>query len=210
MPKPHFQDIIAGLSFEKKLIAIGTILMVISLFLPWYQDLDSFRTGDTFTGLTGPLYIAGFTFLIIASFSIFLLVTDYFDKKVPLFRVKASKFFLPAGIFSFYLLILVNSVYFDKSFGINITLKQSQFGMFIAFVGAALLTIGGYLLSRERSIIMKDFQDEANATITQMPTMEQVKPRESLRTMQPPASGGPSQKLPSQEKSTVQPFRMDL
>lgn len=207
MPKPRFQDIITGLPFEKKLTALGAILMVISLFLPWYQDLDSFRTGDTFTGLTGPLYIIGFTFLIIASLSLLLLVTDYLDKKMPLFHVKTSKFFLPAGIFSFYLLILVNSVYFDKSFGVNITLKQSQFGMFIAFVAAALLTIGGYLLSHERGAIMKDFQDEANASMITMPTVEQSKPKENLRVAHPLAS---TQKASSQEKENVQPFRMDL
>ncbi len=207
MPKPRFKDIVTSLPFEKKLIALGAILMVISLFLPWYQDLDSFRTGDTFTGLTGPLYMIGFTFLIIASFSLMFLVTDYLDKKMPVFHVKTSKIFLPIGIFSFYLLILVNTVYFDKGFGVNITLKQSQFGMFVAFVAAALLTIGGYLLSHERSTIMKEFQDETNATIIQMPSIEQSKPRENLRNIQQPLS---TQKPEPQEKETIQPFRMDL
>lgn len=207
MPKPRFKDIIGSLPFEKKLIALGAIFMAISVFLPWYQDLDSFRTGDTFTGLTGPLYLIGFTFLIIASSSLLLLVTDYLDKKIPVFHIKISKIFLPTGILSFYLLILVNTVYFDKSFGVNITLKQSQFGMFIAFVAAALITIGGYFLLRERRAIMREFQDEANAAMITMPQIEQSKPKENLRTMQSPLS---AQKPLSQEKETTRPFRMDL
>ena len=108
MPTPSLKQIIHNLSFEKKLIGIGAVLMVISLFSPWYSDIDIYKSGAVYTGLTGPLYLAGFTFLVIASLSLVILVTDFLDKKVPLFNIRASKFFLPAGIFSFYLLVLIN------------------------------------------------------------------------------------------------------
>lgn len=141
------------------MVGIGSLLMVLSLFFPWYQDLDSFRTGDTFTGLTGPMYLAGFSFLIIASFSLLFIVMDYLDRKVPLFKIKTSKLHLWSGIFAFYNLFLVGSVYFHPAFGVNITLKQSGFGMFMAYAAAALITAGGYLEGRGKAAV-KEFEKE--------------------------------------------------
>lgn len=159
MPNPRVTQIIAELPFEKKIVGVASILMIVGLFFPWYQDLDSFRTGDTFTGLTGPMYLVGFTFLVISSASLLVMVMDYFDKKLPLFKVKGSKLHLWSGIVSFYLLFLVGSVYFHPAFGVNITLKQSGFGMFMAYAAAALLTIGGYLEGRGKAAV-KEFEKE--------------------------------------------------
>jgi hypothetical protein len=183
MPTPRITQIISSLPFEKKLIGTGSILMVISLFFPWYQDLDSFHTGDTFSGLTGPLYLGGFTFLILASLSILFIIADHFDKKIPLFNFKTSRFYLWSGIFSFYLLFLIGSVYFHPAFGVNITMKQSQFGIFIAYISASLLTIGGYLSGRERKTLMKEFEAETREPVIKIPNPEQRKPRENLRNI---------------------------
>lgn len=194
MPNPRLTQIIAELPFEKKLVGIGSILMVVSLFFPWYQDVDSFRTGDTFTGLTGPLYLIGFTFLVASSLSLMVMVMDYLDKKVPLFKVKASKLHMYSGIFAFYLLFVVGSVYFHPAFGVNITLKQSGFGMFMAYAAAALITSGGYLEGRGKAAV-KQFEKETREQPVQQvqkPVMEtkvvhpliERKPRENLRTMQ--------------------------
>jgi hypothetical protein len=199
MPNPRITQIIAELPFEKKLAGLGALVMIISLFFPWYQDTDTFLTGDTFTGFSGPMYFAGFTFLILAALSLTVLVMDYFDKQVPIFKVKTAKFHLWSGIASFYLLFLVGTVYFHPAFGINITQKESGFGMFMAYSAAALLTIGGYMEGRGRSAI-KEFEKEArepaiNAVkqVQQAPIVEakvvhplidQRKPRENIRNMQ--------------------------
>lgn len=201
MPAKRFPQIISELSFEKKLIAAGAALMAISLFLPWFSDVDSFHTGDTFTGLNGPLYFAGLTFLIISSLSLIFIVTDHLGIKLPLSSIKNSKIFLGFGIFDFYLLMMVNSVYFHHSFGVNITLKQSGFGTFVAFIAAALITVGGYMNIREKSTAWKEFEEETrdlSATRglfsrdtnvgmpdVKMPSAVQQKPRENLRTVHP-------------------------
>lgn len=184
MPTPSIKQIIHNLAFEKKLIGIGAILMVLSLFFPWYSDIDIYKSGAVYTGLTGPLYLAGFTFLIIASLSLVVLITDFLDQKIPVFNIRASNFFLPAGIFSFYLLVLINSVFFDRNFGINITLKQSQFGMFLAFVATALIIIGGYLLTRERKTILKNFQNEVDQNVLiKSPPIAMRKPGDTFRNI---------------------------
>lgn len=205
MPNPRLTQIIAELPFEKKIVGGGALLMLIGLFFPWYQDLDSFRTGDTFSGLSGPMYLVGFSFLLIASFSILVLVMDYLDKKVPLFKVKTAKLHFWSGIISFYLLFLVGSVYFHPAFGVNITLKQSGVGMFIAYASAALLTIGGYLEGRGKAAV-KEFEKETREEMV-APEVERGRPmpRENLRSVssmeRAPYSGvrGSGMRHPSQD-----------
>lgn len=224
MPQKRFHQVIVELSFEKKMIAAGALLLAVSLFLPWYQDIDTFRTGDTFTGITGPMYFAGLTFLIIASSSLLLLVAQQVGIRFPIAFLRSPRLYLHYGIVTFYLLLLVNSIYFHRNFGVNITLKQSGFGTFIAFIAAALMTIGGYLNTRERNEILKKFEEEANEPIL-TPSLQQ-KPKESLRTF----SSGQTKNQPGSgrgtvvrgstlrsadtqkntETSTVQPYRMDL
>ncbi|MFO0780943.1 MAG: hypothetical protein U0519_03615 [Candidatus Gracilibacteria bacterium] len=172
MPNPRLTQIVAELPFEKKLVGIASILMALSLFFPWYQDVDSFRTGDTFTGLTGPMYLAGFSFLVLASVSLLFMVMDYLNRQVPLFKIKTSKFHLWSGIFSFYLLFMVGSAYFHPAFGVNITLKQSGFGMFLAYSAAALMTVGGYLEGRGRAAV-KEFEKETREPAPQKSVAEE-------------------------------------
>lgn len=219
MPQKRFYQIIKDLSFEKKLIAAGALLLAVSLFLPWYQDLDTFRTGDTFTGITGPMYLAGLTFLIISSSTLLLLVAQQVGIRFPTAYLRSPKIYLHYGIFSFYLLLLINSIYFHRNFGVNITLKQSGFGMFIAFIAAASLTIGGYLNTRERKEIMKSFEEEIQEPML-APSMQQ-KPKENLRTItadQAKTSGSAvrgsmvhgADLKKNTDNTPAQPYRMDL
>ena len=229
MPQPSITKILGELPFEKKLIGVGAILMVIGLFLPWYQDVDSFHTGDTFTGLTGPMYLVGLTFLVIASLSIMMVVMDYLDKKIPIFKIKTAQFHLWSGVASFYLLFVVGSVYFHQSFGVNITMKQSQFGMFMVYIAASLLTVGGYLAGRERKSVLKEFEKETRPNVVPAPA-EHRKARDLNRTQPVPTPLQPAMDLKVEEPimqsaptpapvqtqknepidRTVQPYRMDL
>lgn len=186
MPTRRINELLSSLPFDKKLVVVGSILMVFSLFMPWYQDQDRFNTGDLFLGLTGPLYLAGFSLLILAALNLALIVFDILNRKMPLFSIRSQVFFLIAGLASFYILLVINSVYFHPKFGINITVKQSDFGMFFAFIAASLVTIGGYLAGRDKASLLKNFQQEAQApmvkTLSQEPLvkMPQLKPHENL------------------------------
>ena len=160
MPSKSITQLFQELSFEKKLLGVGSIVMILSLFLPWYQDLDSFKTGDVFLGITGPLYFGGFSLLAVGAGNLFFMYMEINGKKMPLVNMKPSTFYFASGLFSFFMLLLINSVYFHAKFGINITLKQSQFGMFFAFIAASFMTIGGYLASRDKATLLKEFQEE--------------------------------------------------
>lgn len=137
-----------GLSLFNKLIAIASFLTVISVAMPWYEDLDQFHTGDMFLGITGPLYLAGFVMLLAAGISFGLILMKVIDKKAPKLPMKESHVHIAAGVMNLFLLILVNSVYFHTKFGVNIALKESRFGMILAFVGTVLLLVAAVMLER--------------------------------------------------------------
>jgi hypothetical protein len=198
MPQKRLFQIARELPLRKKLIIAGSVLLAASLFFRWYQDFD-FETGQSFTGLTGPLYLVGFTFLVIASLCLVFTVMDYFNKKITLFKIKTSKLYLVLGIFTFYLLLVVGSVYFDFNFGINLNKKMAGTGMFMAYIAAALITLGGYLEMRGINPL-REFKEETREPELKIPVVEQKKPVENLRrdTVQP------------QEEKTPQTFRTDL
>jgi len=175
MPVKRINQIISDLPFERKLLGTGAILMAISTFLPWYQDLDSFKTGDVFLGLSGPTYLAGLTILALSIMDILLVFIETSEKKMPLISIKPSTFYLASGLISFYLLLMVNSIYFHNKFGVNITSKDSQFGMFMAFIAASLMTIGGYLATREKYSMLKEFQEKTQEPMIKIPDQNDVR-----------------------------------
>lgn len=172
MPSKRLNQIVRELSFDKKILTAGSLLMIISAVLPWYQDLDSFRTGDMFLGINGPLYLVGFSLIALAAINLALIYSEFTGIKIPRLPVKKHVFFMFTGIFAFYALILVNSAYFHPKFGINITLKQSQFGMLLAFFSAAMITIGGYLSMKDKGAILQEFREKAEEPLIDVPVQE--------------------------------------
>ncbi len=142
--------------------------MIVSVFLPWYQDLDSFKTGDMFLGITGPLYLAGVSLLVLSGVILATMYLAYAGKKPSWMPRSNSAFYLAVGIFAFYMLILTNSVYFHAKFGINITMKQSQFGMFLAFIAASLISIGGYLSMLDKKAGIREFEKSVSEPLVQV------------------------------------------
>ena len=57
------QSVFAKLSQAEKVVTIGAILTIVSLFLPWYRDLDAWQKGEVFLGVTGPLSMIGLVIL---------------------------------------------------------------------------------------------------------------------------------------------------
>jgi len=183
MPTKRLNQIFKELSFDKKLLGIGSLIMIISVFLPWYQDLDSFKTGDMFLGITGPAYLAGVSLLLLAGMNLFLLSMDYLGKKISWLPMKNGVFYMFVGIFALYVLVLVNSVYFHAKFGVNITLKQSQFGMFTAFIAAGLITVGGYLSLQDKGAILKEFREKTQEPMIKVPEQDR-KPEKGIKSTQ--------------------------
>lgn len=132
-----------------KLIGIGSLILGISTLLPWYADLDSYKIGDEFLGVTGPASFVGIVILLLAGFSLWVFSYHVRGRKTPKLPVREAIAHLFVSIESLFLLVLVNSIYFHPKFGVNITLKESRFGMIIAFAGALVLLMGAFWQNRE-------------------------------------------------------------
>ncbi|MFC1656215.1 hypothetical protein ACFL3C_05070 [Patescibacteria group bacterium] len=174
MPAPNLKDKILKLPLPQKVIGIGAFLALASSFLPWYQDIDAFNTGDRFLGITGPLYLVGYIIIALSLFSIILTGFYALGRKLPPLPMKESIVYILSGAISLFLLVVANSVYFHPKFGINIMSKEYQIGMMLAFVGSLAITIGGVLQHRESgtSRFIKEFQEEAQEEEQLDPVLE--------------------------------------
>lgn len=135
-----------------KIIGVGSAIALISTVLPWYQDIDTFNTGDKFLGLNGPLYLLGVFILILASASLALVVMKALNKKLPKFIVSEDHAYIFAGAVSLFLLVIASSIYFHPKFGVNITMKEMRFGMGLSFLGNLLILSGGILKMKKKGV----------------------------------------------------------
>lgn len=134
---------------EIKFIGAGALVLAISTFLPWYADMDSYRIGDEFLGITGPSSFVGIVILLLSGLSLWIFSYHLLERKVPRLPVREGIIHLFVAAESLFLLLLVNSIFFHPKFGVNITLKESRFGMTIAVIGAVILLVGAYLKNRD-------------------------------------------------------------
>ncbi|MBI4235630.1 hypothetical protein HY604_05020 [Candidatus Peregrinibacteria bacterium] len=164
---------------NKKMILVCSFLTVISLFMPWYSDIDQFKTGDGFLGITGPLYMAGILILILNVASLGLVAMEFFDKPEPKLPISTKQFHILSGSISTVLLVLMLSVYFHPKFGINLTNKSAEFGMILGFIGMAGVIFGA--LMKQKTVtgpkIEIDFEDRVQKSVEtsgRIPTIEEL------------------------------------
>lgn len=141
----NLQSNFSRLERGQKIVGIGSLSLVASVFLPWYEDLDAYNIGDRFLGITGPTSLIGLLILVLSGVILLTFVLRLTNRRAPRLPLKEHVFNIFVGAQSFFLLIIVNSIFFHSKFGVNITLKESKFGMILAFVGCLFITFGGYL-----------------------------------------------------------------
>ncbi len=171
------------LPLAKKLILVGSFLAIICVFMPWYQDIDRFNTGDMFLGISGPLYLAGLIVFFSALISFGLIALELMDKPLPKLPITESYLhFFTSGV-SILMLILTSSVYFHPKFGINLTDKTMGIGMILGFIGAALIIAGAIVALKKKEV---SFETEGELKpLIEMDTKERVQ-KEIKETEQRP------------------------
>ncbi len=152
-----FKNKFRQLPFYKKLALAGGILTVIGALLPWYKDIDKFKTGDMFLGITGPLYLAGL--LVLASGVTCALIAGMrlFRKSEPKLPISEIQIYMAASGFSILMLVLALSVYFHPKFGLNLTEKNAGIGVILSFIGIGLTILGAFAGLKKKEI---DFETE--------------------------------------------------
>ncbi len=140
------------LELTTKMQLIGSTLLILSLFLNWYSDTDVFRSGDVYTGLSGPLNFIGWNLMLVAVLNICLTLAKNvklgFTRKFT--EVGLGKLQMIFGFSAMYLLIIVNAIYFNPQFGLNILSKRSEIGVMLAMVSTVMICVGGYLAFRKK------------------------------------------------------------
>ncbi|MEK7524483.1 MAG: hypothetical protein AAB588_05660 [Patescibacteria group bacterium] len=132
-----------------KTLGIAAFLLFLSTLLPWYTDIDSYRVGDEFLGVSGPTSFIGISILIMAGFSIWIFSYHLLERRVPRLPMGESVLNLFVGAESLFLILLVNSIYYHPKFGVNILDKEPRFGMMLSLVSSLVMVIAAYLQYRD-------------------------------------------------------------
>lgn len=150
-------------TLEEKIGIIGSLITIGSLFLNWYSDVDVFRTGDTFTGLSGPLMVLGFTMLILSVGNALMISAKAFRVR-PFASWKLGKTQLWIGSASLYFLVATHFIYFNPQFGLNILSKQSETGVMVCLLGIVMTCLGGFLAYRKDGVPADVLEDSRAET----------------------------------------------
>lgn len=152
MSKNEIIERIKRLPIGLRFSGAGGILAFVSVFLPWYSDLDTFKTGNEFLGISGPLYLSGLLIWALSLISVAIVGMKTFDKKLPKLPIEEPYLFILSGCASLFLLLLTSSVYFHSKFGVNITQKEIGIGMILCIIGSVLVLVGGILQNRKKQV----------------------------------------------------------
>lgn len=147
------KDGLKQLDLNSKIVLGGSAVMVVSVFLPWYSDVDKFNTGSTFLGITGPLYLAGLLVMLSGFFSLTLVVMDILNKPKPSLPLSQKHLNVSLSVLSMFMVIMSMSVYFHSKFGINLTDKAAGVGMALAFLGAFVVMGGALMPNAKRKVL---------------------------------------------------------
>jgi hypothetical protein len=137
------------LPLKYKGLFLGLLISTIALFLPWYSDIDSFRTGVSYLGITGPASLIGISLLIVnLATALLILYPIRFkrDTDLPISRHAFEKW---SGIVYLYAAFLLASVYFHSDFGVNIANKSIGIGFYVGVVGGVFSAFCGIFLAKQ-------------------------------------------------------------
>lgn len=147
-----------ALPLSGKIVLLGSGISFLSVFLPWYSDIDRFNIGDTFLGITGPLYLAGLIVMGAAALSFASIFSNLVGKQLPkVTQEEHTLHFLSSGM-SILMLVLSASVFFHSKFGINLTDKTMGAGLILAFTGSGLTLLGAFMVKKSGMELEQDLE----------------------------------------------------
>jgi hypothetical protein len=151
-----FKSRLKSLPISGKLVLLGSLGAVIGVFLPWYSDIDRFKIGDTFLGVTGPLYLAGLMVFLASAISFGLIISKLLDKKLPTMKIKEWGLHTITGSLSLLMLTLSASVFFHSKFGLNLTEKSAGIGLTFCFIGSGVSVLGALLMRKQKTVQVEE------------------------------------------------------
>jgi len=135
----------------KKLLLIASFMLMISAVLPWYDNQNSFGTGETYLGIQGPLFMVGFIVLALGTVNFLNMFLPLTGKNFSKMKRNSGLLSMILGAQSALLLLVSNTVFLHPEFGTNVNHKATSFGMTLAFLSIGTLIIGGWWAKRKEA-----------------------------------------------------------
>ena len=169
------------LSLEEKVIGIGTILMMIFCFFPWYTTTSIVdKTTSTEFGLSGDLGVIGFVIFLMSFLGLLAMVSENLHLPFPKFGHKRENIvFFFTGQATF-LALLILAVYTKRSldftnadirFGLYATLA---IGFFSALASFRLIQKTKYLLPQDMNDMEVESKEMISSQMEERSTTEEV------------------------------------
>ena len=102
---------ISELTISYKIIGFGAFIGFISVFMPWYSDFNSFNSGTSYRGITGPLYLLGVILFLISIMNLGIVSSKIVHYKLPNLKIKIENLFIGGGFLSILMVIIAFSIY---------------------------------------------------------------------------------------------------
>lgn len=137
------------LTAEEKVIGIGSLIMIIGTFMPWYSVIMNFdKKSLTETGFSGDLGVIGFVIFIMSLISLLVLVAENMHLPLPQFGYKRDQilfFFLGEA---FFLILLTMAIYTKRS--LEFTEAGLRFGIYLVLLGAFFGALSSFALIQKK------------------------------------------------------------
>jgi hypothetical protein len=137
------------LTAEEKVIGIGSLIMLIGTFMPWYSVVMNFdKKSLTETGFSGDLGVIGFVVFLMSLISLIVLLGENLHLPLPQFGYKREQilfFFLGE---SFFLTLLTMAIYTKRS--LEFTEAGLRFGVYIVLLGAFFGALSAFALTQKK------------------------------------------------------------
>lgn len=144
----------------QKMVLLSSALLMLSPLFPWFDNRNSFNTGETYIGLAGPLFLVGALVMAFGAISFFNLFLPLMGKHFFKMRKKSGMLAMILAVQSLLLIGVANSVFFHPSFGTNVSHKGTRFGLFMAVIAIGFMIGAGYLTHRkEKNGEIEDIED---------------------------------------------------
>src|SRR3989339_1314929 len=154
---------IISLSNPHKLMLAGSLLVLISMFLPVYSEMSQWGKGVLYIGISGPLFLAGFSIIILSLLPIIKFLEPSLNWKFKKLKYPFESLAFFSSLQTIFLLILMSSIFLNNEFGVDISVKELRIGIILAFIGAFSALTGIYLF--KKSYVSEQITEE-NSFIT--------------------------------------------